>query len=70
MTIFKFEHTAYSKLAQGMVSPKSFPTIEGDQVTLSGTKVREMLAAGQRPPVEFTAPKWRTCWIRWAQGVK
>mgnify|MGYP003807446179 FL=1 len=70
MTIFKFEHTAYSKLAQGMVSPKSFPTIEGDQVTLSGTKVREMLAAGQRPPVEFTRPEVADVLIRWAQSVK
>lgn len=68
LTIFKFEHTAYSKLAQGMVSPKSFPTIEGDQVTLSGTKVREMLAAGQRPPVEFTRPEVADVLIRWARG--
>lgn len=50
----KFENTAWSKRAGGMVSDKTFPVVEGDRVSLSGTKVREMLAAGQRPPEEFT----------------
>ncbi len=53
----KFENTSWSKLAGGMVSEKTFPNIEGDRVSLSGTKVREMLMAGQRPPVEFTRPE-------------
>jgi sulfate adenylyltransferase len=53
----KFEHAAWSKKAGGMVSGKTFPKIEGDQVFLSGTKVRELLKAGQRPPVEFTRPE-------------
>ncbi len=52
-----FEHTAWSKKAGGMVSPKTFPVIEGDQISLSGTKVREMLARGERPPAEFTRPE-------------
>jgi len=66
----KFEHSAYSKLAQGMVTSKSFPKIEGDQIALSGTKVREMLNAGQRPPVEFTRPEVADVLIRWAQATK
>lgn len=49
-----FEHAAWSKRAGGMVSGKTFPKIEGDQIFLSGTKVREMLVKGERPPVEFT----------------
>lgn len=53
----KFENSFWSKKAGGMVSNKTFPTIEGDQVSLSGTKVREMLVAGQRPPAEFTRPE-------------
>jgi sulfate adenylyltransferase len=52
-----FENTAWSKKAGGMVSEKSFPMIEGDRVSLSGTKVREMLMHGERPPVEFTRPE-------------
>jgi len=52
-----FEHSAWSKKAGGMVSGKTFPKIEGDQIFLSGTKVRDMLKAGQRPPDEFTRPE-------------
>lgn len=57
ITPLKFENTFWSKSAGGMVSNKTFPTIEGDQVSLSGTKVREMLVAGERPPAEFTRPE-------------
>jgi sulfate adenylyltransferase len=53
----KFEHAAWSKKAGCMVSGKTFPKIEGDQVFLSGTKVRELLEKGERPPVEFTRPE-------------
>ncbi len=70
MTIFKFEHTAWSKLAGGMVSPKSFPKIEGDQISLSGTAVRDMLDKGERPPVEFTRPEVADVLIKWARAAK
>ncbi|MCP4245709.1 MAG: sulfate adenylyltransferase [bacterium] len=53
----KFEHAAWSKKAGCMVSGKTFPKIEGDQIFLSGTKVRELLVKGERPPVEFTRPE-------------
>ena len=53
----KFEHAAWSKKAGCMVSGKTFPKIDGDQVFMSGTKVREMLMRGERPPVEFTRPE-------------
>ena len=66
----KFEHAAYSKKAQGMVSGKTFPKIEGDQVFLSGTKVRDMLAAGERPPMEFTRPEVADILIAWATKAK
>lgn len=70
ITPLKFEHAAYSKTAQGMVSSKTFPKIEGDQVFLSGTKVRDMLAAGERPPMEFSRPEVADVLIRWATGKK
>ncbi len=52
-----FEHSGWSKTYGGMVSFKSFPKMEGDIVFLSGTKVREMLEAGERPPMEFSRPE-------------
>lgn len=66
ITPLKFEHAAYSHRAQGMVSAKTFPKIQGDQVFLSGTKVRELLQEGQRPPAEFTRPEVADVLIAWA----
>lgn len=66
VTILKFEHTAWSKAAGGMVSPKTFPKIEGDQISLSGTAVRDMLAKGERPPAEFTRAEVADVLIKWA----
>jgi len=64
----KFEHAAWSKQAGGMVSRKTFPVIEGDQIFLSGTKVREMLVKGERPPIEFTRPEIADILIRSMKG--
>jgi len=64
----KFEHAAWSNKAQGMVSGKTFPKIEGDQIFLSGTKVRAMLQEGKRPPAEFTRPEVADELIKWATG--
>jgi sulfate adenylyltransferase len=62
----KFEHAAYSVKAQGMVSAKTFPKIPGDQIFLSGTKVRELLSQGERPPAEFSRPEVADVLIEWA----
>ena len=66
----KFEHAAWSHKAQGMVSAKTFPKLEGDQVFLSGTKVRELLAEGQRPPAEFSRPEVADVLIEWATAAE
>ncbi|MCH2137021.1 MAG: sulfate adenylyltransferase [Phycisphaerales bacterium] len=65
----KFEHAAWSHKAQGMVSAKTFPKLEGDQVFLSGTKVRALLAEGQRPPAEFSRPEVADVLIEWATAT-
>ena len=69
ITPLKFEHAAWSKKAGCMVSGKTFPRIEGDQIFLSGTKVRELLKKGERPPVEFTRSEVAEILINWMKST-
>jgi sulfate adenylyltransferase len=56
--IFKADHTAFSKKLGKVVMMRDVPDHTNDDfVLLSGTKVREMLAAGQDLPAEFARPE-------------
>ena len=53
-----FENAFWDKRAGSMATNKTSAADKPeDMVMLSGTKVREMLRAGMRPPVEFTRPE-------------
>ncbi len=57
ITPIMFDNAFYCKKCKGMVSAKICPHDPSDQIALSGTRVREMLRAGETPPPEFTRPE-------------
>ncbi|TWT41261.1 Sulfate adenylyltransferase [Phycisphaerae bacterium RAS1] len=57
ITPLKFDNSFWCRRSGAMATDKTTNSKPEERVSLSGTAVREMLAKGQRPPVEFTRPE-------------
>ena len=65
--IFRGDHTVWSNTCGKIVMMRDCPHGPEDYLFLSGTKVREMLAAGEKLPEEFSRPEVSEILMRYYQ---
>jgi len=66
----KIDWTFWCHKCDGMASMKTCPHGKEDRVLISGTEVRRLLAAGTRPPIEFTRPEVADILIKYYQSLE
>jgi sulfate adenylyltransferase len=61
-----FDHAFYCRRCQGMATTKTCPHGPEERVSLSGTKVREMLHRVELPPAEYSRREVAEILVQWA----
>ncbi|HTL30540.1 MAG TPA: sulfate adenylyltransferase [Tepidisphaeraceae bacterium] len=69
ITPLNFEHSSWCNVCESMTSIKTCPHGNDKKVHLSGTKVRELLRAGERPSAHFSRPEVADILIKWAKSA-
>ncbi|RYF10025.1 MAG: sulfate adenylyltransferase, partial [Deltaproteobacteria bacterium] len=62
-----FENAFFCRRCAQMATAKTCPHDATAHLSLSGSKVREMLRRGERPPPEFSRPEIADILIEWAR---
>ncbi len=70
ITALFFDNAFYCRRCYEMATVKTCPHSEDERFSFSGTRVRELLKAGELPPPEFTRPEVANLLLSWWQGVK
>ena len=65
----RFEHAFFCNECDSMATTKTCPHGADSHVFLSGTRVREMLAAGEKPPSKFTRSEVADVLMKWQQSA-
>lgn len=65
-----FENAFYCCKCQEMRTAKTCPHPQEEHLSFSGTKVRQLLEAGEVPPPEFTRPEVANILLEWWQSEK
>ena len=68
ITALFFSETFYCRRCDAVASAKTCPHDNSDHVTLSGTRVRELLGQGEPLPEEFTRPEVSEVLGEWSRG--
>lgn len=68
INILEFENVFYCRSCNEMATTKTCPHDPANHIHLSGTRIREMLREGRRPPLEFSRKEVVDVLMKWVKN--